>query len=250
MPEVVVLTASLGAFPGLAGALRKTAVVLEERPLMTFAPPADWAPLDTALGRLEQYGSVALTSPRAGHAIAERIKLREVAWPPGPDAPELWASGPATAAALGGLLGPVRLPAGPRTGRLGAAKALGRAMLQEQAAGPVLFPCGEAHRDELPLELQSGGLAVDEVVCYRSVLATLMDARVAAERGSVLVVASPRVADLVARACPRTARPALLAVGPTTAASARAAGWSPAAVAAEPTARAVASAIQSLLAKR
>ena len=57
-------------------------------------------------------------------------------------------------------------------------------------------------------------------------------------------------ADLLARACPRGTRPELLAVGPTTAASARAAGWSPSAVASEPTARALASAIRSLLASR
>jgi uroporphyrinogen-III synthase len=250
MVDVVVITASAGSFPGLAGVLGKTSVVLEERPLMTFAPPADWAPLDTALGRLDQYGSVALTSPRAAAAVAERLKQREIAWQSGSGGTVLWASGPATAAALGGLMGPVRLPPGPRIARLGAAQALGRAMLQEKAVGPVLFPCGEAHRDELPLELQGGGLVVEEVICYRSVLATLTDARVAAERGSVLVVASPRVAELVARACPRTIRPALLAVGPTTAASARAAGWFPAAVAAEPTARAVATAVRSLLARR
>jgi pimeloyl-ACP methyl ester carboxylesterase len=69
-------------------------------------------------------------------------------------------------------------------------------------------------------------------------------------RGTVLVVASPSVVDLLARACPRAPRPELLAVGPTTAASARAAGWSPAAVAAEPTLNALSSAILGLLANR
>jgi uroporphyrinogen-III synthase len=123
-------------------------------------------------------------------------------------------------------------------------------MLQEKASGPVLFPCGESHRDELPMELRAASIAVDEVVSYRSILAGVSEARVAAELGTVVVVASPSVADLLARACPRGARPELLAVGPTTAESARAAGWSPAAVAAEPSARALASAIKSLLEKR
>jgi uroporphyrinogen-III synthase len=76
------------------------------------------------------------------------------------------------------------------------------------------------------------------------------EARAAAARGTLLVVASPTVVDLLARACPRPTRPELLAVGPTTAASARAAGWSPAAVATEPSARALASAIRGLLDKR
>jgi uroporphyrinogen-III synthase len=114
----------------------------------------------------------------------------------------------------------------------------------------VLFPCGEAHRDELPAELRQHGITVEEIVCYQSVLATESEARVAASRGSVLVVASPRVAELLARACPRGLRPELLAVGPTTAVSARASGWSPSAVALEPTARGLASAIRSLLASR
>jgi uroporphyrinogen-III synthase len=123
-------------------------------------------------------------------------------------------------------------------------------MIEEAVSGPVLFPCGDARRDELPQILRQNGIEVDEAVCYRSVLAPASDARLAAERGTVLVVASPSIADLVARACPRGSRPALLAVGPTTAESARAAGWSPAAIATEPTARALAFAIKSLLEKR
>jgi uroporphyrinogen-III synthase len=123
-------------------------------------------------------------------------------------------------------------------------------MIREAVSGPVLFPCGDVRRDELPKELRQNGIEVHEVVCYRSVLADESQARTAAATGTVLVVASPSVADLLARACPRATRPELLAVGPTTAASARAAGWSPAAVANEPTTRALSSAILDLLAHR
>ena len=250
MTDTVVVTASAGAFPGLVAALGKIPVTVEERPLMNFAPPADWAPLDAALDRAGEYGAVVLTSPRAAEAFAARLKERRTEWPTEPSTPPVWASGPQTAAALHGLLGRICLPLGRGRGQLGAAKALAQAMLEEKVAGPVLFPCGEAHRDELPAELRQNGITVDEIVCYRSVLAAESEARVAASRGSVLIVASPRVADLLARACPRGTRPALLAVGPTTAESARAAGWSPSAVALEPTARALASAIRSLLANR
>jgi uroporphyrinogen-III synthase len=124
-------------------------------------------------------------------------------------------------------------------------------MLAEKAAGPVLFPCGEAHREELPSVLRSAGVLVDEVVCYRSVLADITDARVAAELGTILIVASPTVANLLAQACPRGGnRPGLLAVGPTTADAARAAGWPPAAVASEPSARGLAAAVKGLLENR
>jgi uroporphyrinogen-III synthase len=114
----------------------------------------------------------------------------------------------------------------------------------------VLFPCGDTRRDELPDRLRDEGIEVVEVVCYRSVLAGEMEARRTAERAQVLVVASPSVADLLARACPPGVRPALLAVGPTTAAAARASGWPPARVASRPTAEALAAAVRALLATR
>jgi len=63
----------------------------------------------------------------------------------------------------------------------------------------------------------------------------------------VLVVASPSVADLLARACPPSARPLLLAVGPTTAAAARGSGWAPAAVSSRPDAAALAASVKALL---
>lgn len=213
---------------------------------MSFSPPADWAPVDDALDRSRTYGAVAFTSPRAAAALVERMEGRGVSWGDAPS-PVVWAVGPATASALKGVLGSVRMPLGRHTGKLGASKALARAMLEAEVSGPVLFPCGEIKREELPTELRRNGIQVDEVVCYRSVLADESAARTAASRGTVLVVASPSVVDLLVRACPRPNRPQLVAVGPTTAASARAAGWSPAAVAVEPTAQALTSAIASLL---
>ena len=97
----------------------------------------------------------------------------------------------------------------------------------------MLFPCGDLRRDELPARLRDDGIEVVEVTVYRSVLAGEVDARRAAERAQILVVASPSVADLLARACPPGVRPPLVAVGPTTAAAARASGWNPAGVAAQ-----------------
>jgi uroporphyrinogen-III synthase len=114
----------------------------------------------------------------------------------------------------------------------------------------VLFPCGDIRRDELPDRLRDGGVPVEEIVCYRSVLASESDARRAAERAQLLVVGSPSVAELLARACPPAARPALLAAGPTTAAAARAAGWAPAGVAARPTTEALVAAVRALIAAR
>jgi len=249
MSERVVVTASAGSFPGLVAALRKIPVTVEERPLLNFAPPSDWASLDAALDRLGEYGALVFTSPRAAESFVARLKQRRVTLP-GEDTFVVWASGPQTATALQGALARIHLPTARERGTLGAAKALARAMLAQQVRGPILFPCGEEHRGELAQELGQKGVTVDEIVCYRSVLAEESEARLAASRGSLLVVASPRVAGLLARACPPDTRPELLAVGPTTAESAHAAGWPPSAVAAEPTARALVTAIRTLLANR
>ena len=247
--ETVVVTASAGSFPGLAEALRKLSVSVEECPLLNFRPPPDWRPVDGALDQLGSYDAIAVTSPRAAAALADRIAHRGDPPSLGGHPPSVWAAGAATASALHGALGPVRTPPDEPTGR-GAAEALALAMIEAQITGPVLFPCGDSHREELPDRLRREGIEVEEIECYQSLLASEPAAYAAAERGTVLVVASPSVANLLIRACPPDSRPDLIAAGPTTAASARASGWSPAAVAIQPTVEAVTAAVRELLARR
>ena len=249
MAETVILTASAGSFPGLVQVLKETEAAVQEHPLISFTAPAEWAPLDQALERVRSYGAVALTSPRAAAAVAGRMKLRAGAAAPTQAGPPIWVGGRATAAALGDALGPVRMPS-EEGGGTGVASTLARAMLEAETSGTVLFPCGDARREELPDTLRDHGIQVDEVICYRTILASEAVARAAALRGTVMVVASPSVAGLLVHACPPGSRPDLLAVGPTTAAAARESGWAPAAVAASPTAAAVAAALRDLIARR
>ena len=246
--ETVVLTASAGSFPGLAEALKQLSLVVEERPLLKFSPPTDWTGLDAAISRLNSYGAIAFTSPRAGRVFSDRWKSQGTSRPNGGPTPEVWASGAGTKAALGGIFRAVRVP--PAAGESGAAASLARAMIDARVRGPVLFPCGDLRRDELPGKLRRHGIEVEEVICYRSVLAGEAEAREAASRGTLLVVASPSVADLLARSCPPDHRPELVAVGPTTATASRSAGWPPAAVSAEPSTGALASTIAELLRHR
>jgi uroporphyrinogen-III synthase len=248
-PGPVVLTVSPGAFPGLAEGLRELPAIVEELPLLTFAPPMDWGPVDRALRALSRYDALAFTSPRAVTAFIGRhaelgrgLDRREEALPP------VWSGGRGTTAALAPLAAAVHGASEDETGRVGAAAALAAAILESGVAGPVLFPCGEIRRDELPTRLRHEGIEVDEVVCYRAVLAGEAAARAAAERAAILVVASPGVADLLARVARSGARPRMLAVGPTTAAAARASGWPPAAVAARPDVEALLAGVRSLLA--
>ena len=243
----VVVTASTGTFPGLVEALRALPVAVEECPLMEFAAPLDWNPVDRALNRIREFDAVAVTSPRAGRAFAGRVATRGMADAFTGGRPALWAGGQATADSLGRGMGPVSVPASKISARMGAAAALATAMLDAGVKGPVLFPSGDLRLDELPARLADAGIVVEDVVCYRSVLASEGAARAAAERAQVLVVASPSVVGLLARACPPGARPPMLAVGPTTAAAARASGWPPSAVSSRPDAEALAAAVRNLV---
>jgi len=111
----------------------------------------------------------------------------------------------------------------------------------------VLYPCGDIRRDELTRRLIEAGIVVAEVVCYRSILAPDTVARAAAARADVLVVGSPRVAELLASVCPAGRRPRLLVLGPTTAKASRRLGWPPDAEAGHATAVGVAKALRALL---
>jgi uroporphyrinogen-III synthase len=246
--DCVVVTASAGAFPDLAGALRDLSVQVEARPLLTFEPPLDWSVLDAALEQAHRYQAMALTSPRAARAVALRIEVGRLSWDH--TAPAVWVVGSATEEGLGGRVGPVLKPDAPARAGESAAAALARAMLKASVAGPVLFPCGDRRRDELPATLRSRGILVDEVVCYRSVLASRDQAREATMDCAVLVVASPSVAALLVEACPEPSRPRMVAIGAATAEAARVAGWPPAAVADKPSTAALAAAITGLLAAR
>lgn len=239
----VVLSIAPGSLAGLAERLRGEGLTVREVPLLSFGPPEDWAPVDRAIFRLPEFKAVAVTSPRAAQAFTARVTGHRVNPPPGQEA---WAPGATTAEPLRDLFDPVRLPSSLVSLDAGAGSILGSAMLAAHVGSPVLFPCGDTHRDELSAVLRAGGVVVDEVVCYRSLLAPDDEARRALLGADVLLVASPRVATLAAKVSPRDERPALIAIGPTTAAAARAAGWAPAGVAKRPTVDAVAERIRAL----
>ncbi len=240
----VVLTVANGSFPGLAEALRALPAEVVEIPLLAFAAPADWVEVDRAIGELGRYRAVAFTSPRAATAFGDRLGQAS-----SPSLPPLWAGGRGTAAALARLAANVHTAPEDETGRIGAAAALAAAMLRAGVLSPVLFPCGEIRRDELPTRLRQEGIDVDEVVCYRAVVAGEDAGRDAVRRAGILVVASPTVAELLARVSAPSPRPTLLAVGPTTAAAARQAGWTPEAVAVRPEVDSLVAEVSALLAE-
>jgi uroporphyrinogen-III synthase len=245
-PLLVVLTTSPGTLAGLAVTLRAEGITVREAPLLSFGPPADWAPVDQAIFRLPDFRAVAVTSPRAAQAFAGRLALHRVSPPRGQEA---WATGEATAEPLRDLFEPVHTPSSLVTVDAGAGSMLATAMVAARVGSPVLYACGDTRRDDMPAVLRAAGVAVEEVICYRSVLAEPDEARRAISGADVLLVASPKVVTLAARVCPADERPALVVIGPTTATAARGAGWAPAGVARRPTVEAAADRIRALARK-
>ena len=191
---------------------------------MTFAPPLDWAPVDAALRR-PRPDTTRWRSPRPDRRGRSRSALPSAGCGAARARPAVWAAGRGhRRRRWDESLGDDPPPRRARGGRAGRGGGAGEAHARggRRGAGAVSLRRHPARRAARPApgRRHRGG----EVVCYRSVLAGEVEARRAAERAQVLVVASPSVADLLARACPPGVRPALLAVGPTTAAAARAVG--------------------------
>ncbi len=234
----VVSTLSRESFDGLAREVQALGLTLVQQPLLLFETDEFRAALAAAVRDLAEYRAVAITSPRSARLFASAVGAAQVVSPP------VWTTGRGTARALENI-GPVVVVDAPALD--GAAAALARIMIARGASGPVLFPCGEQHRDELPGRLRDAGVEVAELVCYRAVIAPPAELRSAAQSGDVIIVGSGRVAQALADATRLSERPSLVAVGPVTAAAAAAAGWSPAATADEPTTPSLVSAVRSVL---
>ena len=169
----VVLTVSPGSFPGLADGLRGLRLEVKEIPLLTFAPPDDWAPVDRALRELSRYDALAFTSPRAATAFIERYRadgeaprVREARCLP------VWSGGSGTAGCARPTLrrgATVR-----RRTRAGGSARRRRWPPRCWTPGwpaPCSSPAARSGATSLPTRLRHEGIEVDEVVCYRSVLA-------------------------------------------------------------------------------
>lgn len=235
--NLVVLLGAPGTLSGLDAALDRLGLHLVTYPLLAFDEPSDWGPVDAAIRRLGDYGCIAITSPRAATALAQRLRLHPVA--PG-RIPPVWTTGDASAAPLRALGFECQVSEGGNH-LLGAARQLAEQMIRARVGGPVLFACGDRHRPELVDGLQRAGLAVDKVICYRTNTAHPGPARQLLPEASAVVITSPSAVEAM-----RTALGSLpldipvVTLGATTHAAAIEAGWPSVWIAESPTPLAVA----------
>jgi hydroxymethylbilane synthase len=228
----VVVTRPRAQAGELATALEKAGARTFSVPAIEILPPPDWSPLDAALGQLDQYRWVTVTSVNGAQALLTRARLYgKISALSGV---AVAAVGDATAAALrsAGIKVAV-VPAVQRAEGLAGA-------LTDLEGSRVLVVRGDRGRTILAERLRQRGARADEVIAYRTVAVApaAVDAVLGAAAVDWLVLASGSAAKAVAgwpsewQARLQPARVACL--GPETARAAAAAGLRVAVTAAKP----------------
>jgi uroporphyrinogen-III synthase len=164
----VVVTRAIEQTSDLNARLTAHGAIPISLPLVSFAPPADYAPLDAALRQLHSFEWIIFTSANAVHAVASRaahlgISLHQK-FSGSQDRPQIAVVGPATkseAAAAG-------LPAD-----YVAKTHLGIALAEELADRlrnkSVFLPRSDRANPDLPAALRKLGAKLTEVIAYRTV---------------------------------------------------------------------------------
>lgn len=236
---MIVFTGTAGGFAEARSQLTQRGFANVEVPLIKMEAADSLESLERALGELDRYRAMAITSVRAAKIVAECCRRLGTA---GPHLP-VWC-GPASVAHLAPFFPLIQTASS--TGQQGLGLALAGEMLRQGVGSPVLFPCGESHREELSVRLRAAGKRVVPVEAYRTVLEPDATAAQVMTRADVVVVASPRVALHLARNSSIAWRPMVVAIGPTTARAARQAGLEPDAVALSPDADGLMAAVHTL----
>lgn len=147
---------------GLLARLRELGAEPVACPAIAFAPPEDFTPLDAAIGRLEHYDWLIVTSANGARALLDRMAAlgKPLAALAGL---KIGAIGPATAEALAehGLRAsfvPTAYVAESILAEIG-----------DVAGKRILLPRADIAREALAVGLRARGATVDEIAAYRTV---------------------------------------------------------------------------------
>jgi uroporphyrinogen-III synthase len=211
----------------LSEGLRALGAEPVEVPVLEIRPPADSAPLDRALGQLDQYDWLIVTSANTVRSIAWSSLLNRIS------GLKVAAIGEATAAAARKAGLPVALV--PKTY---VAESLVECLAGQAAGQRILLARAEVARDVIPDALRAAGAVVDVVDAYRNAtpqtapeqlgqaLKQGLDAATFTSSSSVTHLAE--VARIAGIAFPLAGVQAI-SIGPITSATLRELGWEPAA---------------------
>lgn len=206
----IAITRPTGRGDTLAERLRAQGAIPLLTPLIAYAPPDDPAPLQQALSQLAAgaYDWLVVTSRQAVQAVAAATV---------PSVTAIAAVGKGTAADCRRVWG--REPASVPDEELGAA--LPQAM-GNLAGQRVLLPCADIAPPTLTEALRAAGATVDRVTAYRTIAGSgageLAAALQAGEVDAIVLASGSAARQLRALIPPHTQPPALVCIGPSTAA--------------------------------
>jgi uroporphyrinogen-III synthase len=218
-------------------------------PLVAFAEPEDFAPLDEAIAQVERFDWVIFTSGQAVRAVVARSKRVDAPLVRPGSKLRIATVGPVSAEAVGQAGLPVEYVANTHNG-----VALAGELGERIRGRSVLLPRSDRANPDLPAALKAHGAHVTEVVAYRTLQPNDLDSRnlgriSAGEADAILFFSPSAVQHFVELAGLEYVRNiqdrlAITAVGPVTASALREAGVERLVVAADTTYVAVIQALE------
>jgi uroporphyrinogen-III synthase len=224
-------------------------------PLVTFAAPENYAPLDSALFQWSRFDWVMFTSAFAVQAVMGRATRQGRTLTKNPPPPHIAVVGPATREKAEKLGFRVEHTAQTHVG-----VALAQELRDRLPGKRVLLPRSDRASPDLPSALQKLGAKVTEVIAYRTLRPSDADkeklARVARGEADAILFFSPSAVHNFVELSGRKQlnilqdRVAMAAIGPVTAGALREVGVHRIVLAQEPSASAVLQALESRFAQR
>ncbi|HVH70470.1 MAG TPA: uroporphyrinogen-III synthase [Candidatus Dormibacteraeota bacterium] len=159
----IVITRAIAQSEALRGELSARGAVPVVLPLVSFADPEDFAPLDRAIAEIEQFDWLILTSAQAVRAVIERALDLQHSLVQRDRHLRVACVGPVTAEAARGVNFPVEYVAATHNG-----VALANELGGKLQGAKVLLPRSDRANPDLPVALRRFGAQVTEVIAYRT----------------------------------------------------------------------------------
>ena len=245
----IVITRSAAQSEALARELSARGAIPVVLPLVTFADPEDFAPLDAAIAEMQRFDWIIFTSAQAVRAVVKRSEELKRSLIHSGSKLRIASVGPVSAEAARQAGLPVEYVAGTHTGA-----ALAEELGSRLQGAQVFLPRSDRANPDLPPALKRHGAQVTEVIAYRTLRPTDVDQRnlkqLAEGAADAVLFFSPSAvqhfAELLGREQLRALQDklAITAVGPVTANALREAGVGRSVVAGNTTAAAVVEALE------
>jgi len=225
----VVITRSAAQSEELARELAARGAIPVVLPLVSFANPEDFAPLDAAIAVVEQFDWMILTSAQAVRAVVRRSRDLKRSLNQFGGKLRIACVGPVTAKAARQAGLPVEFVAETHNG-----VALADELGSRLEGSRVFLPRSDRTNPDLPVALKRHGAQVTEVIAYRTLRPTEVDQRsltkIAEGEADAVLFFSPSAVQHFAELCGNEQlrvlqdKLAITAVGPVTAKALREAG--------------------------